>query len=216
MSIPEIALPDKTSFLLLMSKSYNDRSFLVHPSAMVMALILIGVSALFLAISFAYVYARVDKGVTSIPVPGLFIVNTLILIAGSWSIERLRKSFDQRDEQKVIRFGWITLLLTLIFLVSQGVAWYLLFTQQITPGSTPGYGYLYAMSILHFLHVIAGLPFLVKLVLESSSASRQGNLSLFMIESRNRRRLRHTAWYWHFLDVVWIYLVVFLVVNQLF
>jgi cytochrome c oxidase subunit 3 len=73
------------------------------------------------------------------------------------------------------------------------------------PGSSGAHGFLYAISILHFLHVLAGIPFLSRIIFPLSMATQQGNSALIFIDDDQKRMLRHTAWYWHFIDVVWIY-----------
>lgn len=180
-----------------------------------MVLILLGITALFGALSFAYIYSRVDKGMNSIKLPALFAFNTLILLASSYFIQQSKKYFDQKEELKVLRNGVFALIATLLFLCLQAIAWHQLLRQQLLPGSSGGHGFLYAISILHFLHVIAGLPFLARIILPLYTAYKNGNASLIMIDEAEKRKLKHTTWYWHFIDVMWIYLVVFFMISGL-
>jgi cytochrome c oxidase subunit 3 len=89
-----------------------------------------------------------------------------------------------------------------------------LFSQQIKPGSSGGYGFLYAISILHFLHVLAGIPFLLRVLYPLYVSNKEGNAALYFLTDEKRRKLNHTRWYWHFIDVMWIYLVIFFLVNS--
>src|SRR5688572_5915595 len=107
-----------------MAKPYHERSYLIHPSSIMMALILIGITALFGALSFAYLYTRVDKGMYSIRIPWLFVLNTFILASSSVFIQLSRKYFDEKNEKLIIRYGILTITSTLLFLVLQVVAWY--------------------------------------------------------------------------------------------
>ena len=195
-------------------KPYQERSYWIHPSSIMMVLILLGITALFGALSFAYVYSRVDKGMFSVTVPWLFIINTFILAATSVFIQLCRKYFDNKNERLILRYGLLTLVFTMLFLILQAVAWHQLLSQQIRPGSSGGYGFLYAISILHFLHVFAGIPFLVRILLPLYVANREGNSALYFLSDDQRRKLKHTAWYWHFIDIVWIYLMIFFLVNS--
>jgi len=197
-----------------MSKSYRDRKYLVHPSAMIIVLIFFGISTLFGALSLAYLYTRVDRNMQSVQIPLLFVFNTFVLAFSSFSIQQCRKFFTLQHERPCVRWGLITITATICFLCLQGVAWYQLFTRNIIPGSSGAYGFLYAISILHFLHVIAGIPFLARVLFPLMIASKQGNSALIFIDDDQRRRLKLTAWYWHFIDVVWIYLIVFFLVNS--
>jgi cytochrome c oxidase subunit 3 len=155
----------------------------------------------------------VDTQMRSIELPWLFIVNSVVLAISSVFIQLCRKYFDKKHEVNVLRFGWLAFAATLLFLVLQIVAWNQLVSQQIVPGSTRGHGYLYAISILHFLHVLAGLPFLLRILMPMTLAKQEGNASLLFIQDTWRRKLTHTTWYWHFIDLIWIYLVIFFFVN---
>lgn len=198
-----------------MTKPYQQRSFSVHPSSILLVLILLGVTALFGALSFAYLYTRVDKGMESIRVPLLFVFNTLVLAFSSFGIHQCRRYFTLRQETQCLRWGVITMVATILFLVLQGIAWSQLLTNQQLPGTSGGHGYLYAISILHFLHVFAGLPFLFRILVPLVVSIREGNAPLFFIDEDQQRRLKHTAWYWHFIDLVWVYVMLFLLLNSL-
>jgi len=69
------------------------RKPLVHPSYIVMTLVLAGVSALFLGFSASYLYNRFTVGLEPIAVPILFYVNTLILIGSSYTLIQAKKSY---------------------------------------------------------------------------------------------------------------------------
>ena len=162
-----------------MTKPYNERSYFIHPSSIIMALILIGISVLFGALSFAFLYTRVDKGMISIRIPWLFVFNTFILASSSIFIQLCRKYYEQKNEKLILRYGVLTIVATLLFLLLQAIAWSQLLNQQILPGSSGGYGFLYAISILHFLHVLAGIPFLLRILLPLYASSKEGNAALY-------------------------------------
>ncbi len=197
-----------------MSKPYQERNFVIHPSAMIMVLLFFGISTLFGALSLAYLYSRIDRDMNSIKIPVMFVFNTLVLAFSSFAVQRCRKYFDLQEDRHCIRWGLITMLATLSFLGLQGIAWYQLFTRNIIPGSSGAYGFLYAISILHFLHVFAGMPFLGRVIFPLMTSGRRGDSALIFIDDSQRRKLKYTAWYWHFIDAVWIYLMIFFLVNS--
>ncbi len=198
-----------------MTKSYNQRAYSVHPSSIIMVLLLIGITALFGALTMAYLYSRIGTGMHSIRIPLIFVFNTLVLMSSSYCIQRCRKYFDQKDEKMILRWGMLTIAATLLFLGLQGFAWYRLLSQQVLPGSSGGHGYLYAISILHFLHVTAGIPFLLRILLPLYVSRKEGSSALYFLNDDQRTKLKHTAWYWHFIDVMWVYLMIFFLINSL-
>lgn len=193
-----------------------ERRSLVHSTSILIILLMAGLLAVFLALGAAYAYARLETGVDGVSTPGLFFANTLILLAASFSIHRWQEAYRTRKLTDSLRWGWLTLLLSLLFLTGQALAWWWLFRNDRLPGTTPGTGYLYALSILHLLHVVAGLPFLVRVLVPFVRAvGRYGQPALFQ-DPIMERRLHHTAWYWHFLDAVWLGIMFVLVVSSLF
>jgi len=192
-----------------------ERRYLIHPTSIIMVLLMAGLLAVFLALGFAYVYVRIEKGVGSVPAPGLFFANTLVLLAAGISIHRWKEAYRLRRMPGALHWGWITLLLSILFLAGQGTAWWGMLAQGRMPGSSPGFGYLYALSILHLLHVLAGMPFLLRVLVPFVRASAQDTAATLYHDVVLARRLRHTAWYWHFLDAVWLGIMVLLVVNSL-
>ena len=198
-----------------MNKHYDQRAYSVPPSSIIMVLILIGITALFSALSIAYLYARIDKGMESIHIPWLFVFNTFILASSSYCIQQCRKYFNQKNERLILRWGMLTIAATLLFLLMQTIAWNRLLSHQILPGTSGGHGYLFAISILHFIHVVAGIPFLIRILFPLYISAKEGNSVLYFLNDDQKTRLKHTAWYWHFIDVMWIYLMIFFLISSL-
>lgn len=193
----------------------EERHYSVHPSSIMMVLILSGITTLFGALVMAYLYTRADKGMLSVPVPSLFVFNTAVLAGAGICIHQFNRFYQLRLERQAIRWGFYTLFATLLFLMLQGIAWYQLLNIELKPSSSGGYGYLYAISILHFAHVAAGIPFLLRVLWPIHTAYQQGYASILFIDDHVRRKLRHTMWYWHFIDLVWISMVLLFLINRL-
>ena len=195
----------------------ENRNFLIHPSIIALGLLLMGVTALFLGFSFAYVYTRVQSGLEPLRLPVLFIFNTLILLSSSYVLVRSMDYYRQDKTEKYKQSLGLTLVLTIIFLISQLVAWKQLIGQGIAINHSNMASYLYIISGVHFAHVIVGIPFLavfyykaVKQMVEPVS------VLVYFTDPVKKRHLKMMTVYWHFLDALWIYLVVFFLVNMLF
>ena len=113
-----------------------------------------------------------------------------------------------------MRFLVLCLITTALFLVLQWIAWNWMLENNMSMQKDPSHGYLYAISILHFAHVIFGIPFLVNYMWRMWNEHQKED-SLFFIEEKPRRRLRLISTYWHFIDILWIYLIIFFAVNSL-
>lgn len=187
-----------------------------HPYNVMLFLVLMAVSALFLALSAAFVYTRIDKGVGALDVPWLFGVSTIVLLLSSWTMWRAKKSYIADNTAGYQQSLTFTIVLTGVFLLLQVFAWLQLFQNNIFPETDNSAGYLYVLSLLHFAHVIAGIPFLFFFRRAAKRHMKDPvTVLVYFSDPEKRLRLRLLSIYWHFLDALWIFLVLFLLVNQL-
>ena len=140
------------------SSEYQNMAF--HPFNVILMLSLIGLGGLFLTLSIAFVYNRVQSNLPPLKLPSLFIFNTLVLLGSSATMWWAKKSYLQDNTQNYQRALLATIVISLLFMFLQFVAWQQLFSQDIFINSDNSASYLYVISGLHFAHVIAGLPFL--------------------------------------------------------
>ncbi len=182
-----------------------------------LTLLLMGLSMLFLALSVAYVYSRVQHDLPPIRLPWLFGVNTLILLTSSWTLIQAEKAYLADLTVVYQRHLMATLLLSFLFLLMQMMAWYHLFQQEIFMQTNVSSAYVYALSILHFIHVIGGLPFLIWFVIQAHRKMQEPvSVLLYFSDDQKRSSLKLLTKYWHFLDLLWIFLILFLGINMLF
>ena len=65
--------------------------------------------------------------------------------------------------------------------------------------------FIYVFTGMHLTHILAGIGFVAY-----SLYGRRKNLS----QAHNLFRLEVSSLFWHFIDILWIYLYVFLLLNQ--
>ena len=178
-------------------------------------LLLFSLSALFLSLSAAFVYTRVQSQLPPIELPFIFFVNTLILLGSSYTMYLAKQAY-QKDNTRNYQLALIaTIVLSLIFMVAQYFGWRELFSEEIYIHTDNSAGYLYVISGLHFAHVIAGLPFLTAFLYQAYKKMREPvSVLVYFSDPEKRLKLRLLTIYWHFLDALWIYLVLFFMINQ--
>jgi cytochrome c oxidase subunit 3 len=192
------------------------RKFFIHPQYIILTLIISGISALFLGFSAAYLYIRVQQGVLPVNIPSLFYFNTLLIIGSSITLIYAKKRYADDDTVMFKVAIWVTLILTIFFLMMQIFAWRQLQEDNVSLDSGPLASYLYLISGLHFLHLFAGIPFLTYFAFEAERRMKNPVTVLVYFSDPDRRRVLNLInIYWHFLDGLWIYLVLFFLVNYL-
>ena len=198
-------------------RKYNEYdNFAFHPYNVLLVLLLMGLTALFLAMTASFLYTRVQAGLPPLKIPAIFLLNTLLLVASSGTLAWAKRSYIADHTLDYQRALGLTILLSLLFLVLQGLGWKQLLSQNVHFLKDNSASYLYLISGLHFAHVVAGLPFLVAF-LQTARIRMVDPVSVlvYFSDPAKRLKLRLLTLYWHFLDGLWIYLVLFFWFNSL-
>jgi len=193
------------------------KNYLIHPQVIALFILLMGVSSLFIGFSFSYLYSRIQSGLPAFSLPPLFIVNTMILLASSYTLVRSMKYYKEDNTEGYKKMLGFTLLTTILFLASQILAWSQLYKQGVFVNHSNMASYLYLISAVHFGHVIVGIPFLMIFYINAMRKMVEPvSVLVYFADPDKKRKLKLLNIYWHFLDGLWIYLVLFFLVNQLF
>jgi cytochrome c oxidase subunit III len=138
-----------------------------------------------------------------IVLPPIILFNTLALIASSVTLEVARRrvaSFMRGEEsRRSLPMLWLqmTLLLGLVFVVGQYLAWLNLRAQGLYLPTNPNSSFFYVFTGVHVIHVLGGLGGLSRVMLKFRSTAHP----------LRRSTLDATSYYWHFMGMLWIYLL---------
>jgi cytochrome c oxidase subunit III len=138
--------------------------------------------------------------------PWLLAVNTLVLLASSVVLEIARKRFAAfhraLQAHRSVPLAWLytVLGLGLLFLAGQYAAWLQLRAQGLYLATNPSSSFFYLFTGLHALHILGGLAGLTLLIWRLSKPVPTLRLST----------VSTVSYYWHFMDVLWIYLLLLL------
>ena len=135
--------------------------------------------------------------------PTILYFNTGVLIASSLTLQMARKRFRAfadgvLDQRPTLRALGATLALGLLFVLGQYAAWLQLRSEGIYLATNPSSSFFYLFTVLHALHVIGGLLGLMYVILKL----RRAVLAKATLDSASQ--------YWHFMDVLWLYLLLLL------
>lgn len=200
--------------LTSIQKQNNKTSYRFHPIVVVTYLLLLGITSIFFALSIAYLYTTYNTHFSSFKLPLLFHANSVIILVSSYSMHQTRLA-NLRDDERAYSIGLlVTMLLGIAFAAFQIVAWNELFNSGISMQSNVAGAYLYVISGLHFLHIIAGI--IVLSIFWLKAKERQDNPVkelLFDTDPVAKLKVKCLALYWHFVDGLWLYLYAFFLLN---
>jgi cytochrome c oxidase subunit 3 len=143
----------------------------------------------------------------NITLPDSFKFSTIILLASSITLFMAARAAKRLDYGKQQLLLWATIGLGIAFLILQVYGWYYMAYKMhiylVDPNATRSF--VYVMTFLHVLHIIGGLAWLI--------TALTGSLK-HIPQVKNLYRMEMASIFWHFLDIIWIYLYVFLLLNQ--
>lgn len=168
----------------------------------------VGLAAI--AMSFAALtsalYVREGSGYadwTHIRLPPILWFNTLALVLSSVTLERARvrvRAYMRGEHtSRSMPMRWLnaTMLLGLIFVTGQYFAWLKLRSQGLYLPTNPNSSFFYVLTGVHVIHVLGGLGGLSRVMLRFRSATHR----------LRRSTMDATSYYWHFMGMLWIYLL---------
>ncbi|HXF71016.1 MAG TPA: heme-copper oxidase subunit III [Actinomycetota bacterium] len=117
---------------------------------------------------------------------------TAILVASSGTMQLAVARVERGDVAGMVRWVWVTVALGVVFLAGQALG-YARATFDIASG--PYGSAFYAMTGFHALHVLAGLLLMLVVLGRAAAGAYRGG---------EAAGVEAVAYYWHFVDVVWI------------
>ncbi len=177
----------------------------VNPKIFTMWLFIVSIVMLFAAFTSAYLVRKAEGNWVEFKLPDLFYYSTGVLIASSISMHAALIA-AKKDQFNALRLSIsITFVLGLLFLVMQYYGWAQLVEMNVYFVGNPSGSFVYVFSGLHGLHLISGL---IVLLVALVAAFR------LRINAKALTQIKICSTYWHFLDALWVYLFLFLLINN--
>jgi cytochrome c oxidase subunit 3 len=133
-------------------------------------------------------------------------LNTAVLIGSSIALEVARRRVagfarGQKNDRAIpLAWLYLTLGLGVAFVAGQYAAWLQLKAQGLYLATNPSSSFFYVLTAMHGLHVLGGLGGLALVI---SRLSKR-------LPTLRRSTLDTVSYYWHFMDVLWLYLLMLL------
>jgi cytochrome c oxidase subunit 3 len=181
---------------------FNERTFIVW-------LFIVASSMLFIAFTSAY-WVHKSDGVSNnawldFALPVQFWISAVIVAVSSIFMQLAFRAAKNDDVYKVPSLLTITLLLAVSFCVSQVFAVFDLVNRGLffanNEAGEISASFVYVMAGVHLLHILGGIVLLIVGIVKASRLE---------IHKKNMVFISICKTYWHFLGLVWIFLILFL------
>ena len=191
-----------------MAQAQNTDRLNLAPKKFNMWIFLFTSFMLFMAFTSGFiVYAGGSKShQLNLQLPKIFAYNTIVIVLSSVTMFLASRAAKRLQFNTQRLYLWATIALGVLFFVLQVYAWNQLIAMRaylINPNAS--ISFVYIMTGVHLLHIFAGLLLLVNSLRKSYRTTPQV-INLFSMDM--------SSIFWHFVDIVWIYLYVFLLLNQ--
>lgn len=183
----------------------NQQRKKIHPHKFTLWVAIASILMMFAGLTSAFIVKSNLVGWKQIEMPKIFWASTIAIIASSVTIQMALRSFRQREMKNYRLLLGTTFFLGIVFIALQWLGFTELWEQQqITFRGVSGAGqFLYVIFGLHALHVLGGVIALIVLFAKAFLGS---------IKSYSSVPVEVAATYWHFVDILWLYLLIFFIV----
>ena len=174
----------------------------IHPHKFTLWVAMASIIMMFAGLTSAYIVKSKTPNWEEIDTPQFFLIATAMLLASSLTVQLALRAFKQRNMVQYRLLITITAILGIAFVVLQFFGFQWMWSHGVTwKGASQGQ-FLYIIAGLHALHVIGGVVALTIMAVRAYFGNRR-NYNSIPVEV--------AATYWHFVDALWLYLLVFFV-----
>ncbi|RFM30654.1 cytochrome c oxidase subunit 3 [Deminuibacter soli] len=175
----------------------------IHPHKFTLWVAMGSIVMMFAGLTSAYIVKRNQSNWLEFGLPAVFWYSTAVIIISSVTMHLAVKAFKAKEMARYRKLITLTAGLGLLFAGLQFIGFSALHkngVQLFGIGSNPSASFLGIITGLHVLHVLGGV---VALIVSFARA--------FRVRTRSYAAtpVEVVATYWHFVDILWIYLFIF-------
>jgi len=175
----------------------------IHPHKFTLWIAIGSIIMMFAGLTSAYIVKSNQASWQEVKTPQVFWYSTAAILLSSLTIQMALRSFKQREMNRYRQLMAVTTILGIVFIALQWNGFIQLWNSGIQFKGVAGAGqFLYVIFGLHALHVLGGAIALLVMFIKAffGQTKTYGSIGIEVM-----------ATYWHFVDILWIYLFVFFI-----
>ena len=177
----------------------------IHPHKFTLWVAIASIVMMFAGFTSAYIVKRNQANWFSFQIPMILWYSTAVILISSITIWLAEKKFKNREMAEYRKLLTITFLLGILFIALQIIGFYTLHKSGLTLQKNVSISFLYILIGVHAIHVIGGIVALIVMFAKAFS-SKMRSYDVVPVEVMST--------YWHFVDFLWIYLLIFLLMIR--
>jgi cytochrome c oxidase subunit III len=174
----------------------------IHPHKFTMWVAIGSMLMLFAGLTSAYIVKSSQDNWIGVQMPVQFWYSTAVIVISSLTMQMALRSFKQREMSTYRKLILLTTVLGILFVALQWFGFRSLWNNNVRFSGAGAGQFLYVIAGLHAVHVLGGIVALVIITLKAFFG-RIKNYDSVPVEIMRT--------YWHFVDLLWLYLLVFFI-----
>ncbi len=190
-----------------MEKLVNYNQGKIHPQKFALWVGMAGIVMMFAAFTSAYMVKQAAGNWLEFAMPIYFYFSTASILLSSFFLYKSFAGYKSGNERTYKLYLLIGFVFGSAFVVLQYFGWQALFGMGVDMKGNASGGFFYLITGLHVIHVLGGIAALVVTMLNAFSLK-------FKVTEKRLLRYDLVINYWHFVDILWVYLFIFLLVIK--
>ncbi|NNE26060.1 MAG: cytochrome oxidase subunit III [Saprospiraceae bacterium] len=179
----------------------------IHPHKFALYASFASIIMMFGALTSAYIVKHAAGDWLEYKMPSIFYVSTAVLILSSIVLHTSYIGFKRKKEAVYKGMLIVAFILGIAFVVLQYQGWQILFASGMDLKANVSASFLYLITGLHAAHILGGVAAITVAIIHAFTLP-------FIVTEKRRIRFQLVLHYWHFVDILWIYLLAFLLLVK--
>lgn len=175
----------------------------IHPQKFALWLAIGSIIMMFAGLTSGFIVRKPQGDWQSFALPYAFYVSTVAVLLSSLTVHLAVKAFKKQEQKKHRILILITLALGIVFTVFQVVGFYDLLAVKKWQNNI-SFQFLIAIVLIHAIHIIGGIITITIFYFRTFSKR---------FKTFSKDGIEMAATYWHFVDILWIYLFIFFLLE---
>lgn len=179
----------------------------IHPHKFALYIAMASIMMMFAGLTSAYIVRQAAGNWLEYILPDIFYVSTMVILISSITLHSSYLAFLNGREFAYKSLLLVSFLLGITFIVLQYQGWMNLYDIGIQINGNPSGSFFYLISSVHALHVLGGIAAIVVALVYAFMLK-------YKVTEKRKTRFQLVLHYWHFVDVLWVYLFLFILMKS--
>lgn len=175
----------------------------IHPQLFALYIAFGSIMMMFGALTSAYIVKHAQGDWLEYTLPNHFYFSTAALLLSSVTLHYSYSSFLRNKPGTYKSMLVVSFILGMIFVTLQYQGWIALFEVGVDFVANVSGSFLYLITGLHALHILGGIAAITVAAIHAFTLP-------YIVTEKRKTRFKLVLHYWHFVDLLWVYLLCFL------